>query len=96
MAAKSAGKRGNPLAEDIEEQIDRIMIEEFEAEPEKLHREASLIKDLDLDSLDGVDLVVALEKTFHCRIPEGEAKTIRTLGDIYDKVRASLQAQPSV
>jgi len=48
-----------------------------------------------MDSLDGVDLVVALEKTFRCRIPEGEVKKIRTLGDIYDNVRALLQPQPS-
>ena len=45
---------------------------------------------LDMDSLDGVDLVVALEKTFACRIPEEEARGIRTLGDIYAKVQAGL------
>jgi acyl carrier protein len=85
----------------VEELIDQIMVEEFEVEPRKLVRGASLVKDLDLDSLDGVDLVVALEKTFLCRIPEDEVKKIRTLGDIYDKVRAMLSAretaaQPSV
>jgi acyl carrier protein len=79
----------------IEESIDRIMVEEFEVEPTKLRREASLVKDMDLDSLDGVDLVVALEKTFRCRIPEEEVKKIRTLGDIYDKVHMLLHAQPS-
>jgi acyl carrier protein len=84
----------------VEESIDQIMIDEFEVEPRKLQRGAHLVKDLDLDSLDGVDLVVALEKTFHCRIPEDEVKKIRTLGDIYDKVHAMLAsranaAQPS-
>jgi len=86
---------GQTERDQIEEAIDRIMVEEFEVEPSKLHPGASLVKDMDLDSLDGVDLVVALEKTFHCRIPEEEVKRIRTLGDIYEKVRALLQAQPS-
>jgi acyl carrier protein len=77
----------------VEELIDQIMIDEFEVEPRKLVRGAQLVKDLDLDSLDGVDLVVALEKTFHCRIPEDEVKKIRTLGDIYEKVQAMLAAR---
>jgi acyl carrier protein len=66
------------------------MIEEFEVDADKLEPGAMLAEDLDLDSLDGVDLVVALEKTFACRIPEEEARGIRTLGDIYAKVEAGL------
>lgn len=41
-----------------------------------------------LDSLDGVDLVMALEKAFRVRIPEQEARSIRTLADIYARVAA--------
>ncbi len=77
--------------EEIRKAVDQIMIGEFEVEPESLTPEAALDTDLDLDSLDGVDLVVALEKTFACRIPEEEARGIRTLGDIYDRVAAGLQ-----
>ncbi len=79
-----------PTPAEIEAAIDRIMVEEFEADASKLHRDAQLAEDLDMDSLDGVDLVVALEKTFKCRIGEAEARGIRTLGDIYDKVHARL------
>ena len=84
--------------EEIERAVDKIMIDEFEVEPAQLRPEAQLAEDLDLDSLDGVDLVVALEKTFSCRIPEEEARSIRTLGDIYAKVEAGLarvQEQPN-
>ena len=77
--------------EEIRKAVDQIMIEEFEVEPESLTPEAALDTDLDMDSLDGVDLVVALEKTFSCRIPEEEARGIRTLRDIYDRVEAGLQ-----
>ncbi len=82
-----------PKREEIEELVNRIMVEEFEVPASDLRAEASLAKDLDMDSLDGVDLVVALEKTFRCRIPEANAKTIRTLGDIYDQVHSRLSAE---
>ena len=82
-----------PSIETVEDLVGKIMVDEFEVDPKNLRSDAKLVDDLDLDSLDGVDLVVALEKTFHCRIPEEEAKRIRTLGDIYDNVRALLQAQ---
>lgn len=76
--------------EEIRKAVDQIMIDEFEVEPDSLTDDAKLQDDLDLDSLDGVDLVVALEKTFSCRIPEEEARGIRTLGDIYAKVEAGI------
>jgi acyl carrier protein len=68
--------------------VNRIMVEEFEAEEEQLKPEASLRKDLGLDSLDGVDLVIALELAFGFRIGEDEIRGIETLGDVYDRVRA--------
>ena len=65
--------------------VNAIMVEDFEVVVEELKREAPL-QELGLDSLDGVDLVVAIEKAFSTRIPEQEARNIRTLGDIYDRV----------
>jgi acyl carrier protein len=81
--------------QEIQTAVDRIMIDEFEVEPQALRPEAHLGDDLDLDSLDGVDLVVALEKTFACRIPEEDARSIRTLGDIYARVAAGLHREPT-
>lgn len=75
---------------DIEAVVNRIMIEEFEVEEQDLRPAARLGEDLGLDSLDGVDLVVALEKSFQCRIAEEEARDIKTLADICEKVRAQL------
>lgn len=71
--------------------VNQIMIDEFEVDPESIMADAELGEDLGLDSLDGVDLVVALEKTFSCRIPEDEARSIRTMGDIYSRVENGLQ-----
>jgi len=66
--------------------VNEILIEGFEVEPDLLRPEASLVDDLGLDSLDGVDIVVAMEKEFGCRIEEAEARAMRTLKDIYDSV----------
>lgn len=71
--------------------VNQIMIDEFEVEPDAIAADAQLGEDLGMDSLDGVDLVVALEKTFSCRIPEDEARSIRTMGDIYNRVENGLQ-----
>ena len=76
----------------IEAKVQQIMVEVFEVDPALLKPEALLGADLGLDSLDGVDLVVALEKTFHCRIREDEARGIRTLRDIYKNIESRIAA----
>ena len=53
-----------------------------------LAAESRLREEIGLDSLDAVDLVIALELSFGFRIPEEEVKEIRTLGDIYEKIHA--------
>lgn len=72
--------------DEVRAQVDEILIEGFEIDPELLAPEAQLGDDLGLDSLDGVDLVVALEKRFSCRIKESEARSMRSLQDIYESV----------
>ena len=72
--------------EDIISKVNAIMIDEFEVEEEAISPEAELGKDLGLDSLDGVDLVVAVEKEFGCKIQEDVARNMRTLKDVYDYV----------
>ena len=78
-------ERSNHTSENISGRVNEIMVSIFECEEEAL-QPAALLADLGLDSLDGVDLVVALEKTFHCRMQEEEARKIRTLGEVYTAV----------
>jgi len=73
--------------ENIILQVNEIMTEGFEVKPELLTPEANLYEDLGLDSLDSVDLVVALEKTFNHRIVEEDARQIKTLQDIYNYIQ---------
>jgi acyl carrier protein len=67
--------------------IDEVLEEYFEIERERLLPEANIFEDLELDSLDIVDLVVAMQKRFNVRIRDDErVRDIRTLGDIYQFV----------
>ena len=74
--------------DEIVETVNRVVEEEFEAEPELLVAESRLREEIGLDSLDAVDLVIALELAFGFRIPAEEVKEIRTLGDVYERIHA--------
>jgi acyl carrier protein len=62
----------------------KVFEESFEIEKEKLQPQAHIFNDLGLDSLDAVDLVVALEKSFGVKIRnDDKVRDIRTLQDVY-------------
>lgn len=84
------------LAEqDVIEKVYTVMVDEFEIDPDQLNAEAKLYDDLGLDSLDYVDLIIALEKTFDFKIDrqidEEELRAIRTLQDIYDFIMKKIK-----
>lgn len=71
--------------EDIQQQINEVIAEEFELELAQLVPEATLYDDLGLDSLDAVDMVVAMEKSFGVKLANDEAiKAVRTMNDLYN------------
>ncbi len=80
-----------PSKDEVIAILNRILEEDFEIDATLLKPEASLRDDLDLDSLDGVDLIVAIEKEFHFRVDEEEARSIRTLNDIYESIERHLE-----
>lgn len=71
--------------EAIRQQINEVIAEEFELELAHLTPEATLYDDLGLDSLDAVDMVVAMEKSFGVKLANDEAiKAVRTMDDLYN------------
>lgn len=74
--------------ETIRTKVDRIIANEFELEAGSIRPDCDLYDDLGLDSLDAIDLVVALEKTFGFKVEEGAARKIRKVGQLYDFVQA--------
>ncbi len=77
------------IREEIETKVNEVFEESFEIERSRLAPTARIFDDLGLDSLDTVDLVVALQRKFGVRIGQDERiRQIRTLNDIYDFVTA--------
>lgn len=62
----------------------------FEIEPDTVTLEARLVEDLDLDSIDAVDLIVKLQELTGNRITPDEFKSVRTVNDIIDRVHGVL------
>ncbi len=72
----------------IEERVKNIIIEQLGVKPEQVVPAASLIDDLGADSLDTVELVMALEEEFETEIPDEDAEKIRTVAQINDYIKA--------
>ena len=72
--------------EEIIEKVNNLLVEEFEIEADMLTPEASLKKDLEIDSLDFVDIVVLVEREFGFKPKAEELKNVKTLQDFYDYI----------
>ena len=66
---------------DTLERVRKIVIEQLDADPDKVTEKASFIDDLGADSLDNVELVMAFEEEFDIEIPDDAAERIQTVGD---------------
>jgi len=77
---------GDPMA--IEERVKKVIEEQLSVNPEQITREASFIDDLGADSLDTVELVMALEEEFGIEIPDDEAEKITKVGEAIDYITA--------
>ena len=70
-----------------EEQVKNIVAEQLGVKEEEVTAEASFVDDLGADSLDTVELVMALEEAFECEIPDEEAEKITTVQQAIDYVK---------
>ena len=62
--------------------IKDIIVEQLSVDPEKVKPEASFIDDLGADSLDIVELVMAMEEEFDIEIPDEDAEKLKTVSDV--------------
>jgi acyl carrier protein len=72
----------------IEERVKQIVVEQLGVSEEEVKDAASFVDDLGADSLDTVELVMALEEEFECEIPDEEAEKITTVKLAIDYVNA--------
>lgn len=65
----------------VQDKITEIIVEQLGVKPEEVVPEASFVDDLGADSLDTVELVMALEEEFGIEIPDEDAEKIQSVGD---------------
>ena len=75
----------------VEERVKKIVGETLGGKKEEGHNEASFVDDLGADSLDTVELVMALEEEFKTEIPDEEAEKITTVQQAIDYVTAHME-----
>ena len=78
--------------DEVYTRLARYLTDMFEVPEEKIRPDARLYEELDLDSIDALDLVVKLQELTGRRISPQEFKTVRTVGDVVDRVSALLHA----
>jgi acyl carrier protein len=75
---------------DVFQKVKDIVAERLDIEAEEITLESSFIDDLDADSLDIVELVMALEDEFDLEIPDEEAEKITTVNNAVEYIKANL------
>ncbi len=73
----------------VEERVRKIVIEQLGVKEDQVTNKASFVDDLGADSLDTVELVMALEEEFECEIPDEDAEKITTVQQALDYVNAN-------
>ena len=76
----------------IEEQVKSIVAEQLGVKEDEVTNDASFVDDLGADSLDTVELVMALEEEFETEIPDEQAEKITTVQEAIDYVKARKEA----
>ena len=74
-------------SEEVFDKIKKIIVEQLGVAENSVTEEASFIDDLGADSLDIVELIMALEEEFDIEIPDTDAEKIVTVGDVVDYIK---------
>ena len=77
-------------SEDIFEKVKEIIVEQLGVAETSVTLEASFIDDLGADSLDIVELIMALEEEFDLEIPDADAEKVVTVGDVVDYIKENI------
>ncbi len=75
----------------VDERVKKIVVEQLDVAEDTVTSESSFVDDLGADSLDTVELVMALEEEFECEIPDDEAEKITTVQLAVDYINAHLK-----
>lgn len=76
---------------EIESKVNEFLIEEMEIDADTIHDEAKLKDDIGLDSLDFVDIVVIVEKTFGFKLKPEDMSGVQTMKEFYDYIEGRVK-----
>ena len=76
----------------LEDRVSELIVEQLGVTQEEIVPEAAFIDDLGADSLDIVELVMAMEETFDIEIPDDDAEKIQTIGDAMSYLKTRVEA----
>jgi acyl carrier protein len=80
------------MATELEAQVAGIIVEQLGASQEEIVPGASFVDDLGADSLDIVELVMAMEEAFDIEIPDEDAEKVQTFGDVVSYLKGRLES----
>ena len=76
-----------------EDRLRKVIADHLECDPAKVTREAKFVDDLGADSLDGIEIVLAIEEEFDIELPDAEVTNIISFGAALDAVTARVSAE---
>ena len=77
-------------SEEVFDKVKEIIVEQLGVAEDSVTTEASFIDDLGADSLDIVELIMALEEEFDIEIPDADAEKVVTVGDVVDYIKENI------
>ena len=77
-------------SEEVFEKVKEIIVEQLGVAEASVTMEASFIDDLGADSLDIVELIMAIEEAFKLEIPDADAEKVVTVGDVVDYIKENI------
>jgi acyl carrier protein len=81
--------------EEILEYLREVLVELFEVKPEQVVPEANLYEDLDIDSIDAVDLILKLKELTGRKIQPQQFKHVRTINDVIEAIQSVMAESPT-
>jgi acyl carrier protein len=76
------------VATELEEKINKVISDKLGVTADKIVPEAKFVEDLGADSLDQVELVMALEDEFNLEIPDEDAEKLKSVGEVLSYVKS--------